>query len=95
MPQGPEEWYKGCEEGLPLLKKYYEDQTFQTIFNEDYCAKDRIRTLYIELTQLLHSTLPALLPNQVLPYADYHFFNKTPEDLPTNSYGSTASKRVQ
>ena len=49
MPQGPEEWYKGCEEGLPLLKKYYEDQTFQSIFNEDYCAKDRIRTLYIEL----------------------------------------------
>ena len=95
MPQGPEEWYKGCEEGLPLLKKYYEDQTFQTIFNEDYCAKDRIQTLYIELTQLLHSTLPALLPNQVLPYADYHFFNKTPEELPTNSYGSTASKRVQ
>ena len=44
MPQGPEEWYKGCEEGLPLLKKYYEDQTFQTIFNEDYCAKDRIWT---------------------------------------------------
>ena len=37
MPQGPEEWYKGCEKGLPLLKKYYEDQTFQTIFNEDYC----------------------------------------------------------
>ena len=95
MPQGPEEWYKGCEEGLPLLKKYYEDQTFQTIFNEDYCAKDRIRTLYIELTQLLHSTLPALLPNQVLPYADYHFFNKTPEELPTNSYGSNTSKRVQ
>ena len=85
MPQGPEEWYKGCEEGLPLLKKYYEDQTFQTIFNEDYCAKDRIRTLYIEFMQLLHSTLPALLPNQVLPYADYHFFNKTPEELPTNS----------
>ena len=25
MPQGPEEWYKGCEEGVPLLKKYYED----------------------------------------------------------------------
>ena len=95
MPQAPEEWYKGCGEGLPLLKKYYEDQTFQTIFNEDYCAKDRIRTLYIELTQLLHSTIPALLPNQLLPYADYHFFNKTPEELPTNSYGSTASKRVQ
>ena len=37
MPQGPEEWYKGCEEGLPLLKKYYKDQT-PTIFNEDYCA---------------------------------------------------------
>ena len=52
------------------------------------------RTLYTELTQLLHSTLPALLPNQVLPYADYHFFNKTPEELPTNSYGSIASKRV-
>ena len=35
-----------------------------------------------------------MLPNQVLPYVDYHFFNKTLEELPTNSYGSNTSKRV-
>ena len=29
MPEQPEEWYQGCEDGVPLLHKTYEDFTFK------------------------------------------------------------------
>ena len=88
MPEQPEEWYQGCEDGVPLLRKTYEDFTFKHIFHDDYCAEARFKHLYTDITQILHSTIPALLPNQVVPYAVYRFFNLTPEELPTNAYAT-------
>ena len=37
---------------------------------EDFCAKKRFQQLYTDITKMLHSDIPALLPNQVIPYAD-------------------------
>ena len=47
-----------------------------------------LNTFTPEITQILHSTIPALLPYQVVPYAEYRFFNLTPEELPTNAYAT-------
>ena len=86
MPHQPEEWYKGCEDGVRLLQKLYENLTFKAIFQDDYCENAHFKEIYMDITQILHSALPALLPNQVLPYADYSFFNLTPSEMPMNLY---------
>ena len=75
MPHEPEQWYKGCTEGLSLITKSYEG-TFQNVFLDDFCARDRFEKLYIDITKTLHSDIPALLPNQEVPYAD--LLNKLP-----------------
>ena len=85
MPHEPEQWYKGCTEGLSLITKSYEG-TFQNVFLDDFCARDRFEKLYIDITKTLHSDIPALLPNQEVPYADWQFFNTTPAPLPKNIY---------
>ena len=53
---------------------------------EDICAVDRFKRLYTEITEILHSDIPALLPNQEVPYADLSFFNETPAEMPTNNH---------
>ena len=85
MPHEPEQWYKGCTEGLSLITKSYEG-TFQNVFLDDFCARDRFEKLYIDITKTLHSDIPALLPNQEVPIADWQFFNTTPAPLPKNIY---------
>ena len=85
MPHEPEQWYKGCTEGLSLITKSYEG-TFQNVFLDDFCARDRFEKLYLDITKTLHSDIPALLPNQEVPYADWQFFNTTPAPLPKNIY---------
>ena len=92
MPHQPEEWYNGCEDGIHLLQKLYENLTFKAIFQDDYCAKDRFKELYTDIAQILHSALPAILPNQVLPYVDYSFFNLTPSEMPTNPYQNNPTR---
>ena len=44
--------------------------TLDPVFFEDICAVDRFKRLYTEITEILHSDIPALLPNQEVPYAD-------------------------
>ena len=78
MPHEPEQWYKGCLEGTKFLIPSYERGIFQAVFNEDYCATERFRQLYKDITKILHTSIPALLPNQEVPYADFKFFNVTP-----------------
>ena len=85
MPHEPEEWYKGCTEGLSMITKTYEG-TFQNVFLDDFCAKDRFQKLYLDIAKTLHSDIPALLPNQEVPYADWNFFNTTPALMPRNIY---------
>ena len=85
MPHEPEQGYKGCTEGLSLITKSYEG-TFQNVFLDDFCARDRFEKLYTNITKTLHSDIPALLPNQEVPYADWQFFNTTPAPLPKNIY---------
>ena len=84
MPHQPEQWHEGCEQGNPSLPTIYKAKIFNQIFLEDYCATDRFKQLYTDIAKLLHSDIPALLPNQVVPYADLKFFNITPEPLPQN-----------
>ena len=95
MPHNPQEWYKGCQQGIKELKESvdrfevpheFTKWTLESIFFEDICAVDRFKRLYTEITQILHSDIPALLPNQVVPYADLSFFNETPAEMPTNNY---------
>ena len=85
MPHEPEEWYKGCEEGRNPIPAY-EKRIFQQVFMEDYCARDRFKQLYTDITKMLHSDIPALLPNQVVPYTDLNFFNTTPAPMTNNPY---------
>ena len=56
------------------------------VFLDDFCARDRFEKLHIDITKTLHSDIPALLPNQEVPYADWQFFNTTPAPLPQNIY---------
>ena len=86
MPHEPEQWYKGCEEGKQTLIRSYENLIFKSVFNEDYCAIDRFKHLYTDITRILHSDIPALLPNQEVPYADFQFFNSTFQSMPKNIY---------
>ena len=86
MPHEPEQWYKGCEEGKQTLIRSYENLIFKSVFNEDYCAIDRFKHLYTDITRILHSDIPALLPNQEVPYADFQFFNSTFQPMPKNIY---------
>ena len=85
MPHEPEQWYKGCEDGIPMLFPKYE-KLFHKVFREDRCAKDRFKQLYTDITKILHSDIPALLPNQEVPYADLNFFNSTPLPMAKNIY---------
>ena len=50
MPHEPEQWYKGCKEGLSLITKSYEG-TFQNVFLDDFCARDRFEKLYLDITK--------------------------------------------
>ena len=87
MPHNPQEWYTGCQQGFKDMKyPQFTKLTLGAIFFEDFCAIDRFKRLYTEITQILHSDIPALLPNQVVPYADISFFNETPAEMPTNTY---------
>ena len=86
MPHEPEQWYKGCEEGKQTLIRSYENLIFKSVFNEDYFAIDRFKHLYTDITRILHSDIPALLPNQEVPYADFQFFNSTFQSMPKNIY---------
>ena len=97
MPHQPEEWYKGCAEDMPQIQKTYADDLFDNIFHDDYCALNRFKMLYTEITKFLHSAIPALLPNQVIPFAGYDFLNISSDSMPTNPYGSnqyTSPKEV-
>ena len=97
VPHQPEIWYKGCQEAL--LKVYSNGRekevkdTFSRVFHDDFCSQQRIKDLYVEATQLLHSTIPALLPNQVVPYADYAFYNISPAEMPVNEYSLNRTPR--
>ena len=93
MPHQPEEWYKGCAEDMPQIQKTYADDLFDNIFHNDYCTLNRFKTLYTEITKLLHSAIPALLPNQVVPFAGYDFLNISSDPMPTNPYGSNSTPR--
>ena len=93
MPHQPEEWYEGRVNGIQHLTPLYEEWIFKQVFTEDYCATDRFKQLYLEITQILHSDIPALLPNQVVPYANLNFFNATPAPLPTNPYHPNDTRR--
>ena len=86
MPHEPEQWYKGYEEGKETLICSYENLIFKSVFNEGYCAKDRFKHLYTDITRILHSDIPALLPNQEVPYADFKFYNSTSQPMPKNIY---------
>ena len=86
MPHEPEQWYKGCEEGKQTLIRSYENLIFKSVFNEDYCAIDRFKHLYTDITRILYSDIPALLPNQEVPYADFQSFNSTFQPMPKNVY---------
>ena len=86
MPHEPKQWYKGCEEGIPFLIPAYEKRIFQQVFMEGYCARECFKQLYTDITKMLHSDIPALLPNQVIPYADLNFFNTTPAPMTNNPY---------
>ena len=68
-----------------MITKTYEG-TFQNVFLDDFCAKDRFQKLYLDIAKTLHSDIPALLPNQEVPYADWNFFNTTPAPMPRNVY---------
>ena len=84
MPHEQEQWYKGCTEGLSLITKSYEG-TFQNVFLDDFCPESALRNC-IDIAKTLHSDIPALLPNQKVPYADWQFFNTTPAPLSKNIY---------
>ena len=86
MPHEPEQWYEGCDKGLLKLLPFYEQGTLKQVFIEDYCAKDRFKQLYTDITKTIHSDIPALLPNQAIPYADLNFFNATPAPMAKNIY---------
>ena len=86
MPHEPEQWYKGCEESKQTSIHSYENLIFKSVFNEDYCAIDRFKHLYTDITRILHSDIPALLPNQEVPYADFQFFSSTFQSMPKNIY---------
>ena len=73
----------------------YANLTFGSVFHENYCAKERIKDLYTEISEILHSTIPALLPNQVLPYADYSFFNYTPSEMLNNKHAHVPFRRLK
>ena len=92
MPHEPEQWYKGCLDGKDYVTQIYKtnrnifQDLFPKIFFEDYCAKERFRELYKDITKLVHTSIPALLPNQAVSYADFNFFNVTPSAMPKNIY---------
>ena len=61
-------------------------ELLQDVFNEDYCSTECFKQLYTDIAKTLHSDIPALLPNQEVPYADWQFFNTTPVPLSKNIY---------
>ena len=94
VPHEPEEWYEGCDQGMKdLAFGFYANLTFGSVFYDHYCAKERIKDLYTEISETLHSTIPALLPNQVLPYAEYSFFNYTPSEMVNNKHANVPFRR--
>ena len=88
MPHEPEQWYKGCLDSRKYITPQYEEELLKDVYTEDYCAADRFKELYNDITKLVHSSIPALLLNQAVPYAGFNFFNVTPSSMPTNIYDS-------
>ena len=86
MPHDPEQWHRDCEVAVKELVTTHDRQLLQDIFNEDYCSTKRFKQLYTDIAKILHSDIPALLPNQEVPYADWQFFNTTPAPLSKNIY---------
>ena len=95
VPHEPEQWYEGCEQGIPFLVPSNEQMIFKQVFMEDFCAKKCFQQLYTDITKMLHSDIPALLPNQVIPYADLKFFNATPVPMAINPYHSSHPNNSQ
>ena len=86
MPHEPEQWYEGCKDAILGLITTHDRRLLQDVFNEDYCGTEHFKQLYTDIAKILHSDIPALLPNQEVPYADWQFFNTTPAPLPKNIY---------
>ena len=86
MPHDPEQWHRGCKAAVEGLITPHDRELLQDVFNEDYCSTDRFKQLYTDIAKTLHSDIPALLPNQEVPYADWQFFNTTPVPLSKNIY---------
>ena len=86
MPHDPEQWHRGCKAAVESLITPHDRELLQDVFNEDYCSTDRFKQLYTDIAKTLHSDIPALLPNQEVPYADWQFFNTTPVPLSKNIY---------
>ena len=81
VPKQPAHWHTLCLNYTATAT----EQTFETLnktFLHDPCAMQEFTKLYRELAILLHSDLPALLPNQVVPFEDTTIFNTTKDDFP-------------
>ena len=94
MPHDPEQWHRGCKAAVESLITPHDRELFQDVFNEDYCSTDHFKQLYTDIAKTLHSDIPALLPNQEVPYADWQFFNTTPVPLSKNIYHPEHSDKV-
>ena len=86
MPHDPEQWHRGCKSAVEGLLTPHDKELLQDVFNQDYCSTERFKQLYTDIAKILHSDIPALLPNQEVPYADWQFFNTTPVPLSKNIY---------
>ena len=86
MPHDPEQWHRGCKAAVEGLITPHDKELLQDVFNEDYCSTQCFKQLYTDIAKTLHSDIPALLPNQEVPYADWQFFNTTPVPLSKNIY---------
>ena len=86
MPHDPEQWHRGCKAAVEGLLTPHDKELLQDVFNQDYCSTERFKQLYTDIAKTLHSDIPALLPNQEVPYADWQFFNTTPVPLSKNIY---------
>ena len=86
MPHEPEQWHRECKAAVEKLLTPHDQQLLQDVFHEDYRGTERFKQLYTNIAKILHSDIPALLPNQEVPYADWQFFNTTPAPLSKNIY---------
>ena len=94
MPHKPEQWYEGCKDAILGVITTHDRRLLQDVFNEDYCGTECFKQLYTDIAKILHSDIPALLPNQEVPYADWQFFNTTLAPLPKNIYHPEHPEKV-